>query len=184
MAKAVIQKNWYNVTAPEFFTMDEVTETPAEKDAQVIGRTVKESLTEMLDSSDKYYVDVSLRVTEVEGNKAFTEVKGMECSKEYVSRMIRKRSNRMDLVRDLTTKDGRKVRVKLVGATVNKASSKTMKDARNELEEFMREKASETEYNDFMKMIFEDELQKDLRDIANEIYPFRQLEVRKTELLD
>ncbi|PSH00572.1 MAG: hypothetical protein BRC30_02815, partial [Nanohaloarchaea archaeon SW_7_46_7] len=94
MAKAVIQKNWYEIQAPDIFNVDSITETPAEKDSQVQGRRVKESLNEVMDDTDKYYVDVSMRVTEVEGNKAFTEIAGMEVSKEYVSRMIRKRSDR------------------------------------------------------------------------------------------
>lgn len=184
MAKAVIQKNWYTVTAPEIFDNEELTETPADKDSKVIGRRVSEDLTELMDGTDKYYVDVSLKVTDVEGNKAFTEVDGMECSKEFVSRMVRKRSDRMDLVRDVETEDDRKVRVKLVGATVNNASGKTLSDIRNSLTDLLEERAEEMNYSDFMEAIFRDDLQKELREAANEIYPFRQLEVRKTELLE
>lgn len=184
MAKAVIQKNWYELQAPEIFSVDELSETPADKDSKVIGRTVKEDLTELMDGTDKYYVDVSLRVTDVEGNKAFTEIYGMECSKEHVSRMIRKRSDRMDFVHDTTTKDDRDVRIKLIGATVNNTSSKTLSDVRNKLADLIDEEANEMEYNELMKTIFEDRLQKELRDAANTICPFRELEVRKTELLD
>jgi len=183
MAKAVIQKNWYEVQTPDIFTEDSVTETPAEKESQVVGRTVKESLTEILEDSNKYYVDVELKVTDVEGNKAFTEINGMECSSEYVSRMIRKRSDRMDLVGDFTTEDDRRVRIKLVGATVKSASSKTLGDARNKLTEILEERAGEQSYNELMENIFMDNLQDELRDEINKIYPFRELEVRKTELL-
>lgn len=184
MAKAVIQKNWYEIQAPEIFDEDELTETPAEKDSQVIGRTISEDLTELMDGTNKYYVDISLKVTDVEGNKAFTEIDGMECSKEHVSRMIRKRSDRMDLVHDTETKDDRKVRIKLVGATVNNTSSRTLSNVRNELKDAIDEKAEDTNYDELMKSIFMDELQKDLREAANNIYPFRELEVRKTELLE
>jgi len=184
MAKAVIQKNWYELQLPDVFTEDEVGETPAEKDSQVIGRVVKEDLTELLDDADKYYVDVELKVTDVEGNKAFTEIEGMECSSEFVSRMIRKRSNRLDLVEDFQTKDDRTVRVKIVGATVKKTSSKTLSDVRNEMSDMLEEKASEQSYEEFMENIFLDNIQQELRDKVNKIYPFRELEVRKTELLE
>lgn len=184
MAKAVIQKNWYEIQAPEFFTKDEVDETPAEKDSQVIGRTIKEDLTELLEGSDKYYIDVELKITDVEGNKAFTEVEGMECSNEFVSRMIRKRSDRMDLVHDTVTDDEREVRVKVVGATVSNTSSKTLKAARQELQDAIDDYAEERTYHEFMEAIFTDELQQEMRDAANDIYPFRDLEVRKTELLN
>lgn len=182
MAKAVIQKNWYEIQAPEVFDADEVTETPAEKDSQVIGRKVREGLEDLMDGTDKYYVDVSLKVTEVEGNKAFTEIAGMEVSKEYVSRMIRKRSDRFDLVHDTTTDDDKTVRIKVVGATVRNTSSKTLRDVRNAMKALIDEEAGSAEYHEVMEMIFQDRLQEELRDVAEDIYPFRQLEIRKTEL--
>lgn len=182
MAKAVIQKNWYEIQAPDVFSEDTVGETPAEKDSQVVGRTVRRDLTDLMEGTDKYYMDVSLRVTDVEGSKAFTEIYGLTCSNQFVSRMVRKRSDRMDLVHDTETSDGRKVRVKLVGATVKSASSNTLSDVRNKLKQVIEDKASESDYSEFMESIFRDELQADLRDAAEDIYPFRELEVRKTEL--
>ncbi len=182
MAKAVIQKNWYEIQAPDIFNVDSITETPAEKDSQVVGRRVKESLNEVMDDTDKYYVDISLKVTDVEGNKAFAEIDGMECSSEFVSRMIRKRSDRFDLVHDVTTEDDREVRIKIVGGTLKKTSSSTLNAVRNELEDILDEKASEQMYEELMENIFLDKVQEDLREKANEIYPFRELEIRKTEL--
>lgn len=182
MAKAVIQKNWYEIQVPDIFDAEEITETPAEKDSQVIGRTVKENLTELMEDSGKYYVDVSFKVTEVEGNKAFTEIDGMECSSEYVSRMIRKRSKRLDLVEDFETDDEREVRIKVVGATVKKTSTNTLKDARKVIKEILEEKSSEQTYNELMENIFVDNIQEELREEVNKIYPFRDLEIRKTEL--
>ncbi|MFQ3275300.1 MAG: ribosomal protein S3AE [Candidatus Nanohaloarchaea archaeon] len=182
MAKAVIQKNWYEIQVPDIFDAEEITETPAEKDSQVIGRTVKENLTELMEDSGKYYVDVSFKVTEVEGNKAFTEIYGMECSSEYVSRMIRKRSRRLDVVKDFRTADNREVRIKVVGATVKKTSTNTLKDAREAITDILEEKTSEQSYNELMENIFMDNVQEELRDKVNKIYPFRDLEIRKTEL--
>lgn len=184
MAKAVIQKNWYEIQAPDIFDEDVVAETPAEDESHVIGRRVREDLTELLDGADKYYVDISLKVTDVEGNKAFSEIDGMECSKEFVSRMIRKRSDRMDLVHDTETNDDREVRVKVIGATVSNTSSQTLNEARKAIKRKIDEKASDQSYEEFMENILTDRLQEEIREEANSIYPFRELEVRKTELLE
>lgn len=184
MANTVLQKSWYNIQLPEMFTEDELTETPAEKDHQVVGRRVSADLSEILEDTDKYFMDVTFKVTDVEGNKAFAEIDGMECSSEYVSRMIRKRSDRMDLVTDVETSDDHEVRVKVVGATVAQASSNTLSDVRNAIERVVEERASEMTYHDFMGSIFRDELQQELREEVEDIYPFRELEVRKTELRD
>jgi len=182
MAKAVLQKNWYEVQAPSIFDEDTVTETPAEKDSQVIGRTVKEGLNDLMENADKYYADVSLKVTDVEGNKAFTEIDEMECSSEFVSRMIREGSDRFDFVHDLQTADDRTVRIKFVGATLRRTSSKKLSAVRNQIKEILEEKGETQSYEEIMENIFADNLQEEIRDKADEIYPFRQLEVRKTEL--
>lgn len=184
MAKAVIQKNWYEIQTPDIFDKDVIGETPAEKDSQVVGRTISEDLTELMDGSDKYYVSVSLKVTDVEGNKAFSEIEGMECSNEFVSRMIRKRSDRLDLVEEVETSDDRTVRVKIVGATVSSTSTETLRTARKKIAEVIEEKAAEQVYEEFMENVFSDNIQEEIREEANQIYPFRELEIRKTELLE
>jgi len=182
MAKAVLQKNWYEVQAPKIFNEQIITETPAEKESQVMGRTVKESLNDLMEASDKYYADVTLKVTDVEGNKAFTEISEMSVSSEFVSRMIRTETDRFDLVEDFETSDGETVRVKVVGATLRKASGKAHKAARRVISEVIEENASEQTYEEFMENIFTDKVQEEFRDRAEKVYPFRQLEIRKTEL--
>lgn len=182
MAKAVLQKSWYDIQAPSIFDEDTVTETPAENESQVLNRTVKENLNDLMDNADKYYADVSLKVTEVEGNKAFTEISEMECSSEFVSRMIREGSDRFDYVYDLRTADDREVRIKFVGATLRKTSSKKLSAVRNVIREILEEKGDTQSYEEIMENIFTDNIQEEVRDKANKIYPFRQLEIRKTEL--
>ena len=181
MAKSVLQKNWYEIQTPEIFEEETVSETPAEKPSQVVGRTVEESLNELMDT-DKYYMDVTLKITEVEGNKAFTEISETQVSSEFVSRMVQKGTDRFDLVEDFQTSDGKEVRVKVVGATLRKASNKAMKNARKEIKQTIEEHASEQAYQEFMENIFADNIQEEFRDRVEKIYPFRELEIRKTEL--
>ena len=184
MAKAVLQKNWYELQAPSILDEDVVGETPAEKESQVYGRTIKESLNDLMDNTEKYYADVTLKVTDVEGNKAFTEITEMSVSSEYVSRMIREGSDRFDHVVDVKTSDDRQLRVKIVGATLRRTSSKKLTAVRNMIKETLEEKASEQTYEELIENIFTDNIQEQFRDEADKIYPFRQLEIRKTELLD
>ncbi len=145
---------------------------------------MKEALNELMDNADKYYADVSLKVTDVEGNKAFTEVDKMMCSSEFVSRMIREGSDRFDYVHDVTTEDDRTVKVKIVGATLRRTSSKKLTAARNKIKQILDQKSTEQSYEEFMENIFLDNIQDELREDVNKIYPFRQLEIRKTELVE
>lgn len=182
MAKAVLQKNWYELVAPEIFDNEVVADTPAEEADMVLGRRVKVNLKDLMPSSNKYYMDVYLQVEDVEGDKAHTALAGHDTSKEYVSKMISRRSNRLDFVDDVTTDDGTTVRVKVVATTIRKTNSAKVSKVRQKIGEIIKDRADKQSFDSFMESIFQDELQQELKDATKEIYPLRDLEVRKTEV--
>lgn len=184
MAKSVLQKNWYEIVAPDVFDNEVISETPAEEGDSVIGRTVKISLNSLMPTSNKYYMDVFLKVRDIDGKKARTELVGHKTSKEYVSKMVRRRSDRIDHVFDVDTSDGKTVRVKLIGATLNKTHSSARTGIRDAMEDVVEEYASDSSFGRFMEQIFQNEIQRDLKDRCNKVYPLRSVEFRKTELLE
>lgn len=182
MAKAVLQKEWYTLVAPGIFDKQEVGTTPAEESELVGGRTIKVNLKDLMPSTSKYYMDVYLQVEEVEGDTAQTRIAGHDISNEYLSKMIRRYSNRVDAVEDVQTADGETVRVKLVATTIRKTNSATVKDLRKEMIDVVEEQAADLSLAQFMKRIFAGDLQDEVEDAARQIYPLRELEVRKTEV--
>ncbi|MCJ7478971.1 MAG: 40S ribosomal protein S3a/S1 [Candidatus Nanohaloarchaeota archaeon QJJ-7] len=182
MAKAALQKDWYELVAPELFGREVVAETPAEEPEKVEGRNVKVDLEELLPDTDRYYMDVFLRVEDVEGSKAKTSIAGHDVSSEYISRMVSRRSDRIDAVEDVETKDGKNIRVKVVGVTIRKTSSSRVNAVRKRMREAIQEEAEGKDVEEFMDSIFEGRLQQKLRDVSQDIYPLRDVEVRKTEV--
>ncbi len=182
MAKAVMRKEWYEVVSPELFGNDVVAQTPAEEPELLNGRTVKVNLKDLMPTSKKYYMDVYLQVTDVDGSKAKTRVAGHDTAREYISKMVGRRSNRMDYVGDVTTKDDVTVRVKIVGTTIRKTKSAKISRLRKRIDELVESAAAEHTFNEFMEAIFQDELQQSIRNDVKEIYPLRDLEIRKTEI--
>ncbi len=184
MAKSVAQKNWYEIVAPEIFDKAKISETPSDKEDKVLQRTVKVGLKDLVPTSNKYYMDVFLQVTKVEGNKAHTKLVGHKTSKEYVSKMVRRRSDRIDRVIDVNTKDNKKVRAKVIAATLNNTTSDTKKALRKKIKEIVEDEASSNRHVDFMNKIFQDEIQQRLKEECKKIYPLKTIEFRKTELLE
>ncbi len=182
MAKAALQKDWYEIVAPDLFGGDIVADTPAEEPEMVEGRTVKVGLQELRPDTGRYYMDVFLRVDAVDGNRAKTSIAGHDISSEYISKMVSRRSDRVDAVVDVETSDGENVRVKIVGATIRKTSSSQVGEVRKRMEDAATEQAEQNSLDDFMDMIFSGELQSKLEDAAQDIYPLREVEVRKTEV--
>lgn len=182
MAKAVMRKDWFDIVAPDIFDNETVSQTPAEDKDLVNGRTIKVNLKELMPTSSKYYMDVYLQVTDVEGSTAHTRLVGHDTAREYVSKMISRQSNRLDYVDDVTTKDGITVRVKLVATTIRKTQSAKVSRLRKRIQEITREEAENNTFDDFMEAIFQNELQQKIRNDVKEIYPLRDLEIRKTEV--
>jgi len=127
-------------------------------------------------------MDVYLKVTEIDGNRAKTAISGHDVSSDYVSKMVSRRSDRLDAVENVTTSDGVNVRVKVVGATIRKTSSSQVNAVRKRIREVVQEEAESKNLEDFMDSIFSGGLQAKLEDAAQEIYPLREVEVRKTEV--
>ncbi|MDY6771203.1 MAG: hypothetical protein SV186_04585 [Candidatus Nanohaloarchaea archaeon] len=184
MAQSVIQKDWYELVAPDLFDNEVVAETPADKSAKVDNRTVKVNLKDLMPASDKYYMDVYLQVKSVDGNKAKTELVGHDTSKEYISKMVQRGTDRIDHVVDVETKDGQTVRVKLIGTTIKNTHSSAKTDIRKRMEELVTDHASKKNTDDFMRDIFQNEVQKKVNEECKEIYPLRTVEIRKTEILE
>lgn len=182
MAKAVLRKEWYEITAPEMFGGEAISETPAEEAEMVLGRTVKVGLKDLMPSSDKYFMDVFLQVEDVEGDTARTRLVGHTTSQEYISKMVSRGSNRIDAVTDVETADGEIVRLKAIGVTIRKTNSATVKHVRNRIEDTIQEFAGDRSYDDVMEAIFTGDIQHQVRDACQDIYPLRSFEIRKSEL--
>ncbi|MCJ7428800.1 MAG: hypothetical protein MUP66_00245 [Candidatus Nanohaloarchaeota archaeon QJJ-5] len=182
MAKSVIQKDWYEIIAPDVFDNEKVAETPADKEQKLHDRRVKVNLQDLMPSSDKYYMDVYLQVKDVEGNKAKAVLAGHDTSKEYISKMVRRQTDRIDQVVDVETSDGREVRVKLIATTINKTTSAAKTEIRKQMEEIVTEQAQDRDFQTFMQDMFQNELQSELNDACKKIYPLKTVEFRKTEV--
>lgn len=182
MAKSVLRKNWFEIVAPDIFDNETVADTPAEEAEMVDGRRVKVNLKDLMPTSDKYYMDVFLQVTDVEGEKAHAELVGHDTAREYISKMISRRSNRLDYVDDVQTADGKTVRVKVVATTIRKTKSAKVSRLRERIGELLEEEAADKSFDAFMESIFQNDLQQKIKNDAKEIYPLRDLEIRKTEL--
>jgi small subunit ribosomal protein S3Ae len=182
MAKSVLRKTWFEIVAPDIFDNETVADTPAEEADMVVGRQVKVDLKDLMPTSDKYYMDVYLQVTDVEGEKAQTRLAGHSTSSEYISKMISRRSNRLDYVDDIDMADGSTVRVKVVGTTIRKTQSAQISRLRKRIGELLDEVGDEYTVDEFMEAVFQDEIQQHITDEAKKIYPLRDLEIRKTEV--
>ena len=122
------------------------------------------------------------RIKKVEGDKAFTEFDGSECMRDYVSRMVVRRVRRIDTVQDLVTKDGKKITVKGL-AVSRRIKSNIQKTIRVKVKEMIKAEVESSTFDEFIRGILSDELKNKILREGRKIYPIRNFEIRKTEVI-
>lgn len=177
-------KQWYNVVAPEVFEGRVVAEIVASEPDHLLNRIVPVNLMDITGkmSQQNIYTSVKFRITEVKGNNAYTKIIGHELAPGYLRTLARKNRSIIHHVIPVETKDGRKMKVKIVGVTFSKVSANTKKNLRNALVSAVLENSKPMSYDELMKEIVYGNFANKLFSVANTINAMRRVEVRKTEL--
>lgn len=182
-AKKTKNKSWFTLISPEIFGAMEIGKTPVSDPDLLRGRTVTISAVDLTNNFGKYYLKFKLRVDNVSEQKAFTTFSGSECMRDYISRMILRYIRRIDSVQDLETKDGVKIRVKTLAVVSKKAKSSVVKSIRRRMQEMVKDIVSKSTLGDFVAGIVDDREKARVLDEIRLIYPVRNFEFRKTEVL-
>ena len=183
MARKLKGKEWYTIFAPKFFDNKIIGKTPASEESLVLGRKVEAPLPFLTNDLSKYYLKFFFKITRVEDKNAFTEFWGMECMRDYISRMIRYKIRRMDTNQVLTTKDGVKLRVKCVVITRKKIKGCVEAVLRKFVEERIKNEVETKTLDEFLKGVIDDSFKNSIIKEGSKIYPIRAFEVRKIERL-
>jgi len=183
MAKKLRGKEWYVLVAPKLFKEKEIGETPVGDAKTLIGRKIETYLINLIDDLSKYYLKFHFKVKEIEDNKAKTEFAGLECLRDYISRMIRYGIVRIDTIQDLTTSDKVKLRVKTITITSKKIRKNVEISLKRFVEEKIKKNVESTKLDDLIKKIITDDLKRNILNEGSKIYPVRTFEVRKVERL-
>lgn len=180
MAELWKGKRWYTITSPKMFGAKQIAEAPVGDPKQVIGRTLTTFLSDLTGDPSKYFYKVKLKINNFEGNNAETEFISHECSRDFVSRMIRRRVRRIDN-RVITTTNDAKIIVKSLATAMKKADTTVEKAIRRKIADEIVKIANGTSLEDFMKGVFSGEIQKIIKKEASKVYPVREFEITKVE---
>lgn len=182
MAKKTKAKEWFMLIAPKIFEEKELGKIMVSNPEKLVGRKTSFSAMEIADDMNKYYMKFILRINRIEGKKAFTELSGSECMRDYISRMVVRRVSRIDVINDFKTKDGIKIRVKALAVISKKAKSSIQKKIRARLQVLLKEDVESTSLDDLIGKIISDEMKSRILSELRGIYPIRNFEIRKTEI--
>jgi len=178
------QKIWYSLIAPSMFGKKKIGETPADDPEKVLGRTVEVSLQELTGDFAKAHLKVILKVVDIKGLEAHTVFIGHSTTTDYVKRMARRHKSKIDGVFDVTTKDGKRIRVKPSAYTAKRIQTSQKRAIRAVMKQVIETMAQNNTLEDFVKFMLDGEIGKQTYKLAKPIYPVKRVEVHKSELLE
>ena len=175
-------KDWYQIVAPKFFGDFVIGETPAMDSNQLIGRVIETSLTDFTGDPSKYYLKLYFKIKKIEENKAITEFLGHDCTRDYLARIVRKRTTRID-TNDIIELVDKKMRVKSIAISNRHVSRSLEIKIRKMLRDNIREMLRELKTEEFIKEMIGGKIQQNIRKTISKVYPLRFFEFRKTEVI-
>jgi small subunit ribosomal protein S3Ae len=176
-------KDWFTIVAPKYFGEKELGKSFSAEPTDLIGRRFTVNAADLTNNFSKFYVKFFFKVVKVDGKKAFTEFDGLECMRDYISRMVLYYVKRMDAVQDLTTKDGVKLRVKSLVIAPKGIGEKSRRELKKKTVEMMADFVQNSTVEEFIKKVLSDETKNRIFQELRKIHPMRYFEVRKVEVL-
>ncbi len=174
-------KEWYEIYIPKYLGNVCIGETPAGDPESVIGRTVEASLFELTNDPVRYYMTLLFRINSVNGKSASTVYSGHYCTRDFISRIVQKRTSRIDTNEVFDLKDG-KLRIKTITITSGRVCYNVQKSIRKSVNGFLEKYLKDKKIEDFVKEMITGSLQEKILKEIKKIHPIRVFEFHKTQV--
>ncbi len=178
------KKKWYEVYAPKLFGGKLIAETPSFDASKLIGRKIEANVMTLLKEYSRFFVKLFFKIDKVDDTKAYTKFTGFECMRERIYRMVQRRSRRVDLIHYVTTKDGKKLRVKIIFILIRRVNTSTKSASRAEMKKYIEDYAGKKNFEDFVIEAIKGVVQEKAKKACSKVYPIGDIEIRKVELIE
>ncbi len=177
-------KQWVTVLASPSFGNAPIGKVPLTDTEKSGGRVVETTLYDILKQDPQHYsFKLYFQIDKVEGDTAYTVLKGHEYSREYLRSLMRRGSSMSDFIKDYTTKDGYIVRVYCIALSQGRMNSSKKHEIRAVMDRTIKERSSSLTYDQFVQETVLQKVASDVYNEAKKVTRLRHVGVRKTKLI-
>jgi small subunit ribosomal protein S3Ae len=177
-------KQWVTVLASPSFGNAPIGRVPITDIEKPAGRVVETTLYDILKQDPQHYsFKLYFQIDRVDGDTAYTILKGHEFSREYLRSLIRRGSSMSDFIKDYKTKDGYLVRVYTIALSQGRMNSSKKHEIRMIIDKIIGERAASLAYDQFVQETVLQKLASDVYNEAKKVTRLRHVGVRKTKLI-
>lgn len=184
MVKQKKDKKWFPVVAPDYLGGKPIGSMLASESSGLIGRTISILLSELTDDPSHTTVKIKFKITGVKGETAFTDLWGHELDSDFVRSLLRKGSSRVDIIFNVVTKDGYRMRVLAIAVTRYRASQSQKKKMRKAMMNIVLDKCSKLNYSQFVQELIFGKIESDLYNEAKKFHRIKLAGIKKLKVLE
>ena len=177
-------KAWYTVYAPALFGNCEIGETLALTPEALVGRKMETTLREITGDFTQQHIKLYFQISDVKGNKAYTSFIGHDLTRDYVRMNVRRGTTRVDIITDVVTADGYKVRIRALAFTIQRIASSQIRAIRAAMNKVVHAAAKDKNFSGFIHETILGKLSADIHKEVKLIYPIKKIEIMKTKILE
>ncbi|MCD6414757.1 MAG: 30S ribosomal protein S3ae [Candidatus Diapherotrites archaeon] len=175
-------KKWYSIVAPGCFNEKELGETPVAEAESLVGRTIKMSLGEITEKRSQYQTSLIFQVYKVEGNKAYTEIRGHEIKRGYIGRLSKRMRSVVRTIFNVETKDKKIVQMQTICLAKVKMDREQKKAIRETVIEVATKEAKKTNLDKFFQEVVFGKISTEIFAKVKKIFPVIRMEITKTKV--
>ncbi len=176
-------KDWFSIVAPQYFGATELGSVPADEASRLIGRVVDATLYDLTNDFAHQYLKMYFQVSDIDGKTARTIFKGHEYSRDYLRSLVRRKTTRIDMLQNVATKDGYKVRLAVCAFTLTRIRTTQEHAIRRIMKRVVDEKANTLTFDQFVQEVVLGKIASDIYNEAKKLAPMRHVGIRKSKLV-
>ncbi len=178
-------KRWFTILAPKLFKEVPIGETicDAGEEQYLIGRTVETTVTDLTGDIMKMHMKLIFQISDVRGQNCYTVFKGFVLTRDYVRSLIRRKTTRVESIKDYITKDGWHIRVRALTILDGRAKTSQEEAAREIMENVIEKNVKNLTMDELLMKIIDYKLQQEISNEVKKIKKPRNVEIRKIKVI-
>ncbi len=183
VAKTKIKKKkWVRIISPPLFKNEQIGEIPVIEPKALVGRAVTVNLMSLTRDMRKQNTSLKLTISSVKADNAATDLYGYYLNATSIKRLVRRGKEKIGLTVICTTSDKKRIRIMPLIIPHSKVKGSIATSFKKSAEEFIKVYASKSTFENIIRDLITNKLQREIKGALKKVYPVRILEVAKLHI--
>lgn len=178
----VKRKKWISVIAPELFRNEPIGDVPVNDPKSLINRTITANLMTLTRDMKRQNTNIKFIITNIKGGGAVTDFYGYYLNTTSIKRLVRRGKEKIGISIICKTSDNKKVRIMPLIISYTKVKGSVAASFRRDATSYLRSYAAKTTFENMIKDLITNKLQRDLKGAIRKVYPIRILEIAQLHI--